>query len=312
MPLDGYKAFHGIRPEMRALITGGMGHVGSLLTSLLRARGDDALALDRAVPEGAGFSYDVTDTAALRTLFARERFDAVFHLAGLNASAPSAEMQRINVEGTRAVLRAACRAGARVVAMSSSAVYGACQDDPITEESTLAPAGFYGASKVACEALAMEEVAQGCWVCIARPFNIVGPGQRAAMLQSAVLAQLVAIERGTAPPVLKLGYLGNSRDFIDARDVAAGLVAMLENGMPGQAYNLCSGEATKARTLVEMLVQFSQKDVIIQDVKDFPGAGDIPYQRGSADKLRRASGWGSRIPLECSLRDSLDWQRRYS
>ncbi len=294
---------------MRALITGGMGHVGGLLAAMLRTRGDTAVALDRAVPEGLGVSLDITDGPAINDLLRRERFDAIFHLAGLNAAAAPAEMKRVNIEGTRTVLEAARGIGARLLVMSSSAVYGACTDDPITENAALAPVMPYGVSKVVCERLA-GDAAQRDWVAIARPFNIIGPGQRAAMLQTAVLSQLVAIERGEAEPVLKLGWLGNARDFVDARDVAAGLIAIIEKGQSGQAYNLCSGEATKARALVEMLVQISNKDIIIQDVKEKPSSADVPYQRGSADKLRHAGGWALRLSLHQSLRDSLEWQRQ--
>lgn len=294
---------------MRALITGGMGHVGSHLAALLRARSRHVSLLDRMVPDGEGFALDVTDDSALQDLFRKRRFDVVFHLAGLNAAASRADMERVNIEGTRTVLRAAA-VDTKVVIMSSSAVYGACLDDPITEKSALAPAASYGASKAACEALAMEAYREGRQVYIARPFNIIGPGQRAAMLQTAALRQLVEIERDTSPAILKMGYLGNSRDFIDVRDIASGLVAIMEKGQPGQAYNLCSGHATKARALVEMLVRMSEKDVVIQDVSEAPDGSDVAYQRGSADKLWRASGWAPTIQLEQSLSDSLAWQRQ--
>jgi GDP-4-dehydro-6-deoxy-D-mannose reductase len=276
----------------------------------LRAQGDEAVVLDRSVPEAEGFSLDITDGAALEGVMHRERFDAVFHLAGLNAAAPRAQMEQVNVEGTRAVLKAVRGRGARVLVMSSSAVYGACQDDPITEESALAPATPYGASKVAAEALAQDAARQD-WVAMARPFNIIGPGQRAPMLQTVVVSQLVAIERGAAEPVLKLGWLGNARDFIDVRDVAAGLVAIVAKGQSGQAYNLCSGEATKARALVERLVAMSNKTITIQDVKEKPSTTDVPYQRGSAVRLHSAAGWRTRIALTQSLDDSLAWQRRH-
>ncbi len=295
---------------MRALITGGMGHVGRLLTAALTAREHQALILDKGVPDHAGVSMDITDSISLAALLRQERFDAVFHLAGLGAAAPRAEMERVNIEGTRVILEAAEGTGARVLVMSSSAVYGACTDDPITEESPLVPVMPYGVSKAACEDLARSAAARG-WVVIARPFNIIGPGQRAPMLQTAVLTQLVAIERGLVEPLLKLGWLGNSRDFIDVRDVADGLIAIVEKGRSGQAYNLCSGEATKVRVLVEKLVRLSSRDIAIQDVKDKPSGADVPYQRGSASKLQQASGWSARISLDQSLRDSFEWQHQH-
>jgi GDP-4-dehydro-6-deoxy-D-mannose reductase len=194
--------------------------------------------------------------------------------------------------------------------MSSSAVYGASTDNPIRETSTLAPQTDYAVSKVCTEMMTQVYSREGRGnAVIARPFNIVGPGQRAPLLYSKVAAQIVEIQRGIRPPVLELGNLESHRDFIDVRDVCDGLIAIAEHGKSGETYNLCSGRATPIRYLVEYLCGKTGRPVNIRTIERTSAGVDIPYQRGAHEKIATLCGWRPAIKLEKSLDDTLVyWQ----
>jgi GDP-4-dehydro-6-deoxy-D-mannose reductase len=307
---------------LKALVTGSAGQVGRYLVELL-ADSADIVALDRASAPTEVYSAnartvrflegDILHFEFMRDLLATESFDVVFHLAGLNSFAPTADIYHVNVVGAATLLHALSNPAKRtckVVIMSSSAVYGATTDEPIYESSALAPLTHYGVSKHCIEMMAgVASAAAVQDIIIARPFNIVGPGQRAPMLHSTVATQLVKIERNLQPPTLQLGILSDYRDFVDVRDVATGLMALAEHGRPGEAYNLCTGRAVQVRALVEGMCALCEVHVeIIEDNLNRPRV-DVPHQRGSYEKIREASGWIPKIPLATSLDDTLAFWR---
>ena len=294
---------------MRYLVTGAAGQVGSHLLTLLA--GQDVVALDMAFPTDPiqpglrRVTGDITSSGFLDALLDGQSFDVVFHLAGLNALQTTQDIYRVNTGGTAALCSAMTRAApSRLVLMSSSAVYGASPDDPITEASSIRPLTHYAVSKVAAE-MAAEIYGRetGRDVLVARPFNIVGPRQRAPLLYAKVAAQLVEIQRGIRPPLLELGNLDGQRDFIDVRDVCSGLLAIAEHGRAGQAYNLCNAKAMTSRAVVEYLCQESGLPVDVRTAPRNP-VTDLAYQRGSHEKLTAASGWQPRIAIEKSLSDT--------
>ena len=138
---------------MKAIVTGAHGFVGPYLTSHLESKGDEVVGIDHEV--------DITDAEAVRSRFADELPDVVYHLAaashvGDSWSAP-AQVVRINSEGSLNVLLAAVAAGVeRVVLIGSAEEYGHVTPEqlPITEDTPLRPVSPYGASKAAAEMLA--------------------------------------------------------------------------------------------------------------------------------------------------------------
>jgi len=297
---------------MKSIVTGASGQVGTYLVSLLAEGGHAVTAFDRTesiVPASVCVQTgDICDSASLDALLEGE-CDVIFHLAGLNALHPAQEIHHVNVEGTIALLAAVERRNrpVRVIVMSSSAVYGPSQDDPILENSRLDPQTPYGRSKAEAESIAQRHASAGLDVRIARPFNIIGPGQYAPLLYNKVAAELVEIARGARPLRLELGNLQSFRDVIDVRDVVRGLIAIAQSGIAGEAYNICSGMATSMKTIVDELVAQSGLALTVSSAP--PNVTDIAYQRGSSTRLNTVSGWAPQVPLDVSLRDTLEWWR---
>jgi len=163
------------------LVTGGAGFLGINLVRDLLARGDSVTSLDLAP-----FDYpdcrdrvrvirgDVRDPDAVRRAVAGS--DVAVHCAAALPLYRPADIFSTDVAGTRNVLAAARDAGlARVVHISTTAVYGIPDHHPITEDDPLHGVGPYGEAKVAAERVCLEFRRQGLCVPILRPKSFIGP-----------------------------------------------------------------------------------------------------------------------------------------
>lgn len=225
---------------MKALVTGAAGFIGSHVVAALTAAGASVRAFDlRApaeLPPGVEFSQgDLLDRDALRRALAG--CDTVFHLAALYSYSPrdAAAMERVNVEGTRALL---AEAGARrIVHTSSCATCGPVAGRAATEDD--GPAAWelrvpYKRTKVAGERLALEAAARGADVVIVNPTTPVGPGDRRPTPTGKMVAD-VAGGRARA-------YLARSAlNIVAVEDVARGHLLACERGRAGRRY-LLGGE----------------------------------------------------------------------
>src|SRR5262245_574640 len=193
---------------MRVLLTGAAGFIGSHTAEALLRRGDAVVGVDNfndfydpaikrrnaaavAATGGARFVLaegDITDEAFLDALFARERCDAIVHLAAWAGVRPSILRPEIyvdtNVRGTVNLLERARRAGiTRFVFASSSSVYGGRTEVPFRETDPVdRPISPYAATKKAAEVLAHTwHHLYGTHVAGLRYFTVYGPRQRPEM-----------------------------------------------------------------------------------------------------------------------------------
>jgi GDP-4-dehydro-6-deoxy-D-mannose reductase len=108
--------------------------------------------------------------------------------------------------------------------------------------------------------------------------------------------------------VLRTGNLGSARDFSDVRDVVRGYVTLMELGVPGEAYNLCRGEAVTIAEIVELLRAHVAVPVEVVAEESRRRAREIPRMVGDPARAR-ALGWAPAIPFPQTLRDVLDYWR---
>lgn len=217
------------------LITGGAGFFGTVLVQRLLQRGLAVRVFDlnRPDPVPAGVTViqaDVRDLTAVRT--ACEGVDVIHHNVALVPLAKDQEgFRTVNEDGTRNVLQGAMDAGVRkVVHMSSSAIYGAPQTNPVNEDTTPVPGEEYGAAKLGAENLCREFRGRGLDVTIIRPRTIMGHG-RLGIMQ--ILFEWV--RQGQAIPVLGGGR--NRYQFVHGDDLADACIAAADR--PGSAdYNV--------------------------------------------------------------------------
>lgn len=172
---------------MNVVVTGASGFIGHAIAQEAHARGDRVTALHRSGPPAHAAPVSWTTFDAWEA--GNERADVVIHAAAVrhrHGIAPE-EYGRVNVALTDRVLRRAARDGARVVLVSSIAVYGWPAALPIDESRGYAPVGPYGASKVETEA---RVTASGLPFVIVQPSITYGPGDTNGMIDK--MARMIA------------------------------------------------------------------------------------------------------------------------
>lgn len=291
---------------MRVFVTGASGFVGRRLLPRLAAAGFEASGADREV--------DITDPDAIRMAVEARAPDAIIHLAAMSSVAESWRepelCHQLNFEGTRNLLDAVrtARPRARVLLIGSADQYGATRPGaaPLVEATPLAPRSPYARSKAQAEALGAEAVAQGFDVVRIRAFNHTGAGQPDHFVASSFARQVAAIRKGRQEPVMRVGNLESVRDFLHVDDVLDAYLALLDPSVPADVYNVASGRATPIQTVLDLLIEMADIDPRVEtDPERFR---DTDWLVGDASKLREATGWRPRIPLEALLRELYeDW-----
>jgi GDP-4-dehydro-6-deoxy-D-mannose reductase len=294
---------------MRALITGGKGFVGHWLATHLKDAGDEVAVID--------IETDVADGAAVQKVVADVAPDAIYHLAAMTHVGDSwenpSQVLRVNVLGTAEVLAAARALAepATVLVVSSAEVYGVVSPAqlPLGEDTPTAPASPYAASKLAAEAVALQ-----AWrgyhqpVIVVRPFNHIGPGQSPNFAVPALAKRIVEARR-TGANSLRVGTLSTRRDFTDVRDVVEAYRLLIEQGVPGTVYNVCSGRDVAISEVAAQLLELAGADLSLVIDPDLVRPVDVPVLRGDAGLLHAATGWEARIPLATTLADVLSsWE----
>jgi len=228
---------------MQALVTGATGFLGRNLVPLLLGQGDEVRALvrretDDAELRGLGVEVvrgDLGDVEALRA--AARGCGVVYHSAGLvsHERKDLARLRSANVEGTRNVL-GALEPGARLVHVSSySAVGWAPRPDGPVDETAAFPREAaklpYAATKRESEQLVLDAAAGGLDAVVANPGFLIGPGDVYEISTWPVKRYLDGSLRY---------HVRGGLSFVDARDVAAGLVELAARGRAGERYILAS------------------------------------------------------------------------
>jgi dihydroflavonol-4-reductase len=231
------------------LITGATGHLGNVLARQLLARGEqvramvlpgercDALnGLDLEIMAGNVLDRDTLDKAMAGV-------DIVYHLAGVISIVPGTEelMRRVNVEGTANTAAAALQAKVRRMIHVSS--IHALKREPhgviIDEKTPLDPdnpAGAYDRTKAAGTLAVLEAVEQGLDAVVVCPTGIFGPHDYLDSEMGRVIGSFAE---------KKLHLLVNGAfDFVDARDVARGLILAADKGRRGESYILSGNRVT--------------------------------------------------------------------
>ncbi len=307
---------------MTVLVTGVTGFSGQALVRHLISAGErDLVGIARSVPKKTGpgpeirlVACDLTDRKRVVKVLSRLKPDRIIHLAGLNRG-KAFDLFRANITGTENLLDAVLdvNPACQILVVSSSAVYGYSGKDPIGEDTPVNPLGDYGSSKAAQEKVALErQVKRGAQVAIARPFNLVGPGQPDTLLCGRIVQQVVEIEQGKRQS-LELFETRSYRDYIDVRDAVRAYWAIVShpdfaNTCSGKAFNIGSGTAYAVSDIITLIEKITGRTYIVSMPED-PPLVPVPFQQGDSTRIRDLTGWKPEISLEDSLKDMLEAAR---
>ena len=317
---------------MRVLVTGAAGFVGMHLLEYLCSEGHEVNGVVLPQDESAHrrlqehfnnvtiLTADILDGLALQRLVAEAQPETIFHLAAFANPEDSLRQARLaletNIIGAYNVLQAAFdkAQSLRVLLVGSAQQYGhvAEDDQPISEDRPLKPLTPYAVSKTSQELLGQQYfLSEQLPVFYTRSFNHTGPQQADSYVCSSFARQVAEIELGLRKPVLRVGNLSARRDFTDVRDIARAYVAIVEQGRPGRAYNVCRGEAVSIQTVLDRLIELGDVKLEVEVASERYHFVDAPLVLGDNRRLREDTGWEPRFSLVETLRDLLnDWRIR--
>jgi len=315
---------------MRALVTGVSGFVGGHLAEHLVAQGDLVVGLSASGQWPAELThlgktvriepFDLVerDEAELAELVRRKQPEVIYHLAAQSNPQGSLTDPRgtwtVNLVGSLNLLEAVKSSGLkpRVILVGSGVSYGnpAPEFIPVREDCPLRPNNPYAASKAAVDLLGIQHhLANGTDVVMVRPFNHAGPRQSSRYVLAALALQVAEVESGRRD-CLEVGNLDVVRDFTDVRDVVRAYRLLAQGGVPGEVYNLGSGQGTKIADALEHLRSLANEPIPVRVDAGRVRAVDMPFLVTDASKLRDTVGWTPSFTIEQTLADMLDFCRK--
>lgn len=303
---------------MNIFLTGGAGYIGSAAAEALLNAGHHVMVYDSlvtghraAVPAGAEFiQADLDDQTALRQALASRRFDAVMHFAAFIEAGESmrdpGKFLDNNLVNSLRLIEAAVQAGVRRFVLSSTAAVYASSDEPLSENSQLAPTNTYGFTKLAVEqSLDWYRRIHGLHFAALRYFNAAGalPGRGEAHQPESHLIPLVlqvALGKREQISIFGTDYPtpdGTAiRDYIHIADLVSAHLLALEalSERDKLVYNLGNGNGYSVREVIQTAREVTGHPIPAVEAPRRPG--DPARLVASAEKIRRELGWRPRYP----------------
>jgi GDP-4-dehydro-6-deoxy-D-mannose reductase len=145
-----------------------------------------------------------------------------------------------------------------------------------------------------------------------RPFNHTGPGQDERFVIPAFCAQVARIEKGLQPCEIRVGELGDERDFLDVADVVELYLRVLvaRHGLPsGTVLNVASGTARRIGDILDFILGRSHAKISVTVDPARLRPHRVPRIVGDASRARDLLGWAPTRPFEATLLDTLAYWR---
>jgi len=255
---------------------------------------------------------DVTQTDVLNA--AMQGIDGVFHFAALWLlqchDFPRAAFD-VNIHGTFNVLEA-CVANKiqRLVWSSSASVYGDAITEPMTEDHPYNNKNFYGATKIAGEAMARAfHHRYGLDYVGLRYMNVYGPRQdyRGAYI-AVIMKMLDAIDRGDAPTIFGDG--SEAFDFVSVSDCAQANVRAMKSTVTDRFFNVGTGRRTSLKELAELIISLTGCE---KPIKYAPRsqATLVRNRIGCPERAAQEIGFVAQVELKDGLRDVITWRKAH-
>jgi UDP-glucuronate 4-epimerase len=269
-------------------VTGGLGFVGSRVCHALLDRGRRVRCVDSLIgsyapgngPAAAralaarGAEIVLAHVGAARNDLVLGDAEAVMHLAalpGVRTPRTFAELWSANAAATERLARAAAARGARFVLASTSSVYGDAARLPTPEDAPPSPLGPYASSKLGAESACLAAARErGADAVVVRLFTVYGPGQRPDMAFARWIAALAA-----GLPLPWHAPAGAVRDFTYVDDAVAGLLAALERGRAGQAYNVSGHAPVPLREALALIERSVGRTAALQPLPAWGGEARV-------------------------------------
>jgi UDP-glucuronate 4-epimerase len=319
------------------LVTGAAGFIGSHVSAALLGRGARVVGVDNFDPYyarsmkdhnlntvedaektcGGSFAFaemDICETESLARLMSEHSVTGVVHLAAKAGVRPSIAdpvgYARVNVTGTQSVLTAASSTGCgRVVAASSSSVYGNNEKAPFSEEDSVEhPISPYAATKRACELIGeTHHHLTGLPIAMLRFFTVFGPGQRPDL---AIRLFLSKVSKGES--IMMFGDGSMSRDFTFIDDIVSGVLASYERieSHGYRIWNLGSDHPMELHELIKTVGEVVGRDPIVE--RKPMQAGDVDRTWADLERSKRELGYGATTSIRDGMEKQWAWMQAHA
>lgn len=312
----------------RLLIIGGAGLIGShTIDALTQQDVKEIIIYDNFVrgrPENLSGALkdprvkvydiggDICQTDVLEA--AMDNIDGVFHFAALWLlqchDFPRSAFD-VNIRGTFNVLEACVKKGVkRLVYSSSASVYGDAVREPMDEDHPFNNKNFYGATKIASEAMARAfHHRYGLPMVGLRYMNVYGPRQDYQGAYIAVIMKMLdAIDRGEGPTILGDG--SEAFDFVAVEDCGKANLCAMKADIVDRFYNVGTGKRTSLKQLAEIIIELTgcEKEIIYAPRSQ---ATLVRNRIGCPKRAKAEIGFEAGVDLMEGLRRVIDWRRTH-
>ena len=256
---------------------------------------------------------DLMDRAALHTIMQEFQPDHLLHLAGFSSVAyswkhPSESFMNnsnifLNLVDVMHEVNPACR----ILSVGSSEEYGNVErrDLPLKESQRTNPVSPYAVARVSQELMSKVYVkAFGMNVIMTRSFNHIGPRQDNRFVVPSFIKRILDIKKaGLTEGEIETGDTTIIRDFVDVRDVVRAYFMLLENGTPGEIYNICSGKPMALSEIIDYVAEDVGIKITARVNLEFVRPDDNREIVGSSYKIETELGWKAERDIRDTLHD---------
>jgi len=314
--------------DKRFLVIGGAGFIGShVVNELLQHEVAEVIIFDNFTrgkitniqkslndPRCSVFQDggDIRDTDILDQ--AMKGVDGVFHLAAmwlLHCKEYPRTAFETNIQGTFNVLEACVNNGvSKLIYSSSASVYGDADEIPMTENHSFNNRNFYGATKIAGEAMARAFFDRyGLDFVGLRYMNVYGPNQDQSAAYTGVIPIMLNKIDANETPVIN-GDGSQAYDFITARDAAKCNVLAIKSDASDQFFNVCTGVQTSIKELCDLILKLTDSNLTVtfkpyskEDARQL-----VQNRIGSPQKASERLGFMYKDSLENGLNNLIEWR----
>jgi GDP-4-dehydro-6-deoxy-D-mannose reductase len=312
---------------VKVLILGITGFAGRAALNMLASQGLEDISgtyrhstanrgISKLNGEPSLYECDINDAVSIENVLNEIKPDVIFHFCSYvsvfsSLKNPTSTLQT-NVIGTINLLEAVKKVVplAKVLLPGSAEQYGFVSDEkmPIKESYPLNPVNPYAISKKHQEEIGLYYFKQfGLNLYFTRTFHCTGPYQPIGFVCSDIAKQIIRVEKGISSSI-KIGNLEAKRDFTDIRDVVEAYWQIINEGAPGEIYNVCVGKSISIQNILDKLIIISGRNIPTIVDQSKLRKSDVPDFIGYNSKLKNI-GWAPKFTIEQSLEDLLSWIR---
>ncbi|MEN3014753.1 MAG: NAD-dependent epimerase/dehydratase family protein [bacterium] len=316
----------------RILVIGGAGFIGSFVVEyLLKEKVKEVIIYDnftRGKLENISeylkdprcyvlpYGGDIRDVDVLDKAF--EGVDYVFHLAAMwllhCIDFPRTAFE-VNVQGTFNVLEMCVKHKVKKLIFSSSAsVYGDAIEVPMTENHPFNNKNFYGATKIAGEAMITAfHYRYGLNAIGLRYMNIYGPRQDEKGAYTGLIPTVLK-KIDKKEPIIINGDGSQAYDFVYVKDAARANICALKSDVKFGFYNVATGIQTTVKQLVDIILNLTKSDsqIIYRPYDESDQRQFVKNRIGSPDKAKKEIGFVAEYTLEQGIKEYLEWRKNQS